>query len=93
MDDFEEVQMAIGYSLHGKPLESFPANLDALANVEVKYKTMPGWQKATTGATNYDELPSNARKYIEFIESYVGVSIRHIGTGPGRESMITQAAA
>ncbi|MCJ1263524.1 hypothetical protein MMC22_003394 [Lobaria immixta] len=90
LDDFEEIQIATGYSLHGKLLESFPANLDALANVEVTYKTMPGWQQATTGATTYDELPGNARKYIEHIEEYVGVKIRYIGTGPGRESMISR---
>lgn len=90
LDDFEEIQIATGYSLHGKLLESFPANLDALANVEVTYKTVPGWQQATTGATTYDELPGNARKYIEHIEEYVGVKIRYIGTGPGRESMISR---
>lgn len=90
MDDFEEIQVATGYSLHGKLLESFPANLDALVHVEVTYKTMPGWQQATTGAKTYDELPGNARKYIEFIEEYVGVRVQYIGTGPGRESMISR---
>ncbi|MCJ1466982.1 hypothetical protein MMC07_005604 [Pseudocyphellaria aurata] len=90
LDEFKEIQMATGYSLHGKLLESFPANLDALSNVEVTYKTLPGWQQATTSATTYDELPNNARKYIEFIEEYVGARIRYIGTGPGRESMISR---
>ena len=90
LDDFKEVQIATGYSLNGKPLKSFPANLDVLASVEVTYKTMPGWLQPTTGAKTYAELPSNARNYIEFIEDFVGVKIRYIGTGPARESMITR---
>lgn len=90
MDDFKEIQIGIGYSLNGKPLESFPANVDALASVEVTYKSMPGWQQPTTGAKTYAELPSNARNYIDFIEYFVGVRIRYIGTGPERESMITR---
>lgn len=88
LDDFKEVKIATGYSIDGKHLESFPANLDTLTNIEVTYKVMPGWQKPTTGAKTYDELPENARRYIEFIEEFVGVKISYIGTGPARESMI-----
>lgn len=88
LDGFKEVKVATAYSIDGKMLEYFPANLDTLTNVEVVYKTMPGWQEPTTGAKTYNELPENARNYIAFIENYVGVKISYIGTGPGRESMI-----
>ncbi|KAJ9666085.1 Adenylosuccinate synthase [Coniosporium apollinis] len=88
LDDFEEIKVATQYSYNGEPLESFPANLDILGNVDITYETFPGWQKPTTGAKAFYDLPLNARKYIEFIEKFVGVKIKYIGTGPGRESMI-----
>lgn len=90
LDDFEEIKVATAYSIDGKKLESFPANLDSLNHVEVTYKTMPGWQKPTTGAKTYEALPENARNYVEFIEEFVGVKISYIGTGPERESMVTR---
>ena len=90
LDDFDEIQVAIDYSLNGKSLGTFPANLDALADIEVVYKTMPGWKCTTTKFTKWNDLPSNAQKYVEYIEEFVGVPIRYVGTGPGREDMISR---
>ena len=44
-----------------------------------------------TGAKTWDELPVNARKFIDFIEGFVGVQVKYIGTGPGREDLIVRA--
>lgn len=62
-------------------LESFPADLDLLENVEVEYVTLPGWEKDITGAKSYYDLPLKCRKYCEFIEEHVGVPIKYIGVG------------
>jgi adenylosuccinate synthase len=51
---------------------------------------MKGWGKPTAGAQTYYDLPKEARAYIEFIEEFVGVRVTYIGTGPGREAMITK---
>ncbi|KAF2201876.1 adenylosuccinate synthetase-like protein [Delitschia confertaspora ATCC 74209] len=88
LDTFEELKIATSYSYNGQQLESFPANPEMLAKVEVNYETLPGWNKPTTGAKSYYDLPLNARKYIEFIEKFVGVPIKSIGVGPAREHMI-----
>lgn len=88
LDDFEEIKIGVAYKLEGQELESFPANLKNLEAVEVVYKTLPGWKCSTTGAMKYDDLPENARAYIEFIEQYLAVPVRWIGTGPAREHMI-----
>jgi len=90
LDDFEEIKVATGYSFQGQKLESFPANPETLAKVDVTYETFPGWKKPTTGARYFYDLPVNARKYVEFIEKAVGVKIRWIGVGPGRENMISR---
>nr|POE56775.1 adenylosuccinate synthetase [Quercus suber] len=88
LDDFDEIQVATEYSYNGQPLASFPADLNVLSSLEVKYETLPGWKSNTVGLSRYEDLPENARKYVEYIERFVGVPIKYIGTGPGRESMI-----
>lgn len=90
LDGFDEIKVGIDYTINGKSLGTFPANLDTLANVGVTYKTMPGWRTSTTKLTGWDDLPANARQYIEFVEKFVAVPIRYIGTGPGREDMISR---
>lgn len=90
LDDFEEIKVATDYSFEGQRLESFPANPEMLAKVDVTYETLPGWKKPTTGAKSFYELPVNARKYVDFIEKTIGVKIRWIGVGPGRENMISR---
>ena len=90
LDDFDEVKVATEYTYQGEKLASFPANLDVLEKMEVKYETLPGWKSKTVGLSKYEDLPENARKYIEYIEKFVGVRVKYIGTGPARESMIVR---
>ena len=52
-----------------------------LENVEVVYETLPGWQRPTMGVKRFEDLPLNARKYVEWIEGFVGVPAKYIGTG------------
>lgn len=91
LDTFKTIKVATSYvTPTGEEVQSFPASLDVLENMEVKYTELPGWETSTVGAKTYKELPENARKYVEFIEKFVGVSVKYIGTGPGRESMIVR---
>ena len=53
-------------------------------------RTLPGWQESTQGLTDYDDLPENAKKYIEHIEKHTSIPVSFIGTGPGREEMIVR---
>jgi adenylosuccinate synthase len=64
------------------------ADLEVLSKVEVVYETLPGWQAPITSATSYEDLPDTCKKYVEFIENFLGTPIEWIGVGPGRESMI-----
>ena len=66
----------------GTELESFPASAQVLNSMEVRYKTFPGWKGSkTSGVKSWEELPSNCRAYIEFIEHFIGVKIKYVGTG------------
>jgi adenylosuccinate synthase len=90
LDTFPDIQVATKYAYNGQEMQSFPADMQILENMEVKYETLPGWQTSTVGLKKWDDLPENAKKYIEFIEKFVGVKCKYIGTGPGRESMIVR---
>ncbi|KAM0539301.1 hypothetical protein ACHAO2_005149 [Verticillium nonalfalfae] len=74
-----------------KELDSYPADLEILERAEVVYHEMPGWQTPTTNAKTYVDLPKKARDYVEYIEKFVGVEIKYIGTGPEREAMIRRS--
>ncbi|CEP25133.1 unnamed protein product [Cyberlindnera jadinii] len=88
LDTFKEIQVGVAYTLNGKTLSSFPEDLIDLGKVEVVYETLPGWNQDITKIKSYDELPENAKKYLEFIEKFVEVPVEWVGTGPGRESML-----
>ncbi|ODV90688.1 hypothetical protein CANCADRAFT_2418 [Tortispora caseinolytica NRRL Y-17796] len=90
LDELEEVKVAVAYKYKGEELYTVPADLYDLEHVEVVYETLPGWKTSIAGIKSYEELPANAKKYIKFIEKYVGVPIKWIGTGPSRSSMIVK---
>jgi len=90
LDDFEEIRVATGYRVNGQLLPSFPADLDAMEKLEIEYKTFPGWRTQTTGVKKFEDLPVQAREYVEYIEREVGVPVKWIGTGPRRDDMIVR---
>lgn len=91
LDDIAEIQVAIGYEVDGNELLGFPADLDVLSRVKVQYETLLGWKTSIANCTKYEELPENCKKYIEYVEKFLGVGIEWIGVGPARHSMIKKA--
>lgn len=88
LDGLPEIKVGVAYYHDGVELASFPADLELLAQVHVKYETLPGWQSDISQIADYDALPPNCKKYIEFCEAFLGVPIEYIGVGAGRENMI-----
>ncbi|PBP15445.1 Adenylosuccinate synthetase [Diplocarpon rosae] len=93
LDTFPTIKVATAYfdPLTGQELDSFPADLEVLGRIQPKYVELQGWEKPITGAKTYYDLPKAAREYIEFIEEFLGVKVKYIGTGPGRDAMITRS--
>ncbi|KAG6371939.1 Adenylosuccinate synthetase [Boletus reticuloceps] len=88
LDGLAEIKVAVKYTIDGKMLSHFPADLEVLSKVEVMYETLPGWQTPITTATSYEDLPDNCKRYVEFIADFLGTPIEWIGVGPERESML-----
>ncbi len=88
LDTLDEIPVCIGYRLDGHPLGAPPASAGAYARVEPVYEILPGWQADTSAVTRYDELPAQARSYVERIEEIVGAPITMVGTGPARHQVL-----
>jgi len=84
----DEVKICTRYEVGGRTIEEFPASLDTLAACRPVYETLPGWREDISGARNYDDLPTNARRYIERIAALVGVPLQIVSVGPGRDQTI-----
>ncbi|SHJ57527.1 Adenylosuccinate synthetase [Geosporobacter subterraneus DSM 17957] len=85
---FDEISICTGYKMGNKVIEHFPACLETLAKCEPIYETMAGWSEDITKCTSYEELPENARKYIDRIEELIDVPVKIISVGPGRDQTI-----
>ena len=88
LDGLETVRACVGYHCNGQELKTPPTGAEALARCEPIYIEMPGWQESTVGVRRYEELPINARAYLEKIESLIDTPIDIISTGADRNETI-----
>ncbi|GAB4339558.1 MAG: adenylosuccinate synthase [Calditrichia bacterium] len=88
LDKFDTIKICTAYKLGGELIEEFPASVSALEECEPVYHQLPGWNSDTSEAREWDDLPANARRYIEFIESALDVPVKIISVGPGRSKTI-----
>ncbi len=88
LDTFEEIPVAIAYRIRGQEVQEVPAGLDAWAEAEVIYRTVPGWNRPTAGITSFEALPKEAQRYVELIEDEVGAPVVMVSTGPKREETV-----
>lgn len=85
----EKLKVCTHYTLDGKVLDgSMPSNVDDLARCETVYEELPGWTEDISQVKKFEDLPTNAKDYIRFIEERTGVPVSWIGNGPAREEMI-----
>ena len=83
----DEIPVCAGYEIEGKITTEFPVT-HLLEKAKPVFKVLPGWKCEIRGIRNYEELPENCRKYIEFIEKEIGYPITMISNGPGRDDII-----
>lgn len=90
LDDLPEIKVCVGYRLDGKVYEYPPYSYVDYQRCQPIYKILPGWQAKSYGATDYTQLPENAKNYITFIEQHCGIPIDIISTGPERHQSIVR---
>ena len=65
-----------------------PSSLKVLANVEPVYETFAGWKTNISGIRKYEDLPENARKYLERMAQVTGIGLGFVSVGPNRDQTI-----
>lgn len=82
----DSIQLCVAYELDGKRLDVPP--YEDLDRVRPIYETLPGWKEPLDNCRSLDDLPTNAKKYIEVIEEATGCRVALLGVGPDREQTI-----
>ena len=93
LDTFETVKVCVAYEANGERVTHLPYHQSTLHQVTPIYEELPGWRTDLTSATTSAELPQAARDYVAFLADQVGVPVRLVGVGPGREQFVSFATA
>jgi len=88
LDGLPQIQVCTGYRFGGRELDILPLDADEIAACEPCYETLPGWSDSSAGATRWDDLPRNAQRYLERVQSLIDTPIDMVSTGPDREHTI-----
>jgi adenylosuccinate synthase len=88
LSGLDELKICVGYRKDGYNLNSFPADVYTLAEVEPLYEELPGWDADLNQCRRWEDLPSAARDYIDEIGRRLGVPVSIVGVGPAREQII-----
>ncbi len=83
----DEIPVCVAYEIDGKETTSFPTT-SGLKKAKPVWKTLPGWKCDIRGIRKFEDLPENARKYVDFIEEQIGYPITMVSNGPAREDII-----
>ena len=83
----DEIPVCVGYEIDGEVTTDFPVT-SLLEKAKPVLKVLPGWKCDIRGIKEYEKLPENCRKYVEFIEEQIGYPITMISNGPGRDDII-----
>ncbi|MDX1412776.1 MAG: adenylosuccinate synthase [Candidatus Promineifilaceae bacterium] len=88
LSGLKEIPVCIAYDLDGEEIQHIPAELEQLARCQPVYEILPGWEQDIMDVRRLSGLPRNARDYIHFISSQIGVDVSHVSVGPGRDQSI-----
>ena len=78
------LKICVAYKYNGEVIDEVPANLNILAKCEPVYEELPGWTEDITGVRSLDELPENARKYVERVSELTGIQLSMFSVAPDR---------
>jgi adenylosuccinate synthase len=88
LDAFDTIEVCVQYKIGKRLYAQPPTALKGWAICEPVYEHAAGWKTSTKGITRYEDLPANARRYLERLEQLVGVPIDIVSTGPERTHTI-----
>ncbi|MDQ6839828.1 MAG: adenylosuccinate synthase [Actinomycetota bacterium] len=88
LDTFETLKVCVAYELDGVRYEHMPYHQSVMHRAKPVYEELPGWRTDTSGVTDLEELPTEARDYVAFLAGQTGIPINVVGVGPGRDQFV-----
>jgi adenylosuccinate synthase len=82
------LRVCTGYEHQGRRYDEVPASVQVLERLTPVYEELPGWTEPLTNIRSLDALPANARRYVERLEQVIGVPVKMVSVGAGREETI-----
>ncbi len=92
LDVLPALKICTAYKLDGQTIDYFPASIAALEKCQPVYEELPGWEKPTSDARKFKDLPQNAQRYIHRLEELIGCPANLISVGKRREDTIVRKA-
>ena len=91
LSGLDEIKLCVGYKNGDEVIADYPYQQSILYNAQPVYETFEGWEEDITSIKNFEELPQNAKKYINAIENFIEIPITFISVGPERNQNIVIA--
>ena len=88
LDEFDEIYICNGYEFKGRRLKTFPTNLASLERITPVYERFEGWKTSLSAMTTFDELPLNARSYLNALAELSETRLWLVSVGPRRDQTI-----
>jgi adenylosuccinate synthase len=92
LDTFDSVKVCVAYEADGERFTLPPYHQSTFHQVKPVFEELPGWNSDITGVTGLGDLPKRAQEYVEFLSDQIGVPIKLVGVGPGRDQFVRFAA-
>ncbi len=84
LDELETIPVCVAYEVDGKQMTQMPSSTRRMESIKPIYEYLPGWNKSTRGITSLEQLPSQARHYLDFLQKKTGVEVGSVSNGPER---------
>ena len=88
LDALDTLRVCVAYECEGERYRYMPYHQTVLHNATPLYEELPGWRTDTSAATELHHLPAEAKDYVQFLADQIGVPIKLVGVGPGREQFV-----
>ncbi|MFD4674645.1 adenylosuccinate synthase [Lentzea sp. NPDC058450] len=90
LSGLEKVPVCVAYEVDGRRTDEMPMTQTDVHHAVPVYEELPGWFEDISHCRSFDELPANAKAYVEYLESIIGARVSAIGVGPGRDQTIVR---
>jgi adenylosuccinate synthase len=90
LSGLEQVPVCVAYEIDGRRVDEMPMTQTDVHHAVPVYETLPGWFEDISACKTWDELPANAKAYVEYLEKISGARVSAVGVGPGRDETIVR---